>query len=369
MGVRNSALADLIAVTLDDLPKQYFEVGWDDHRYEFCRIYQTERMEVDGGEQITRVLMLDHTGNARYRRLYDTDAPNVQDVVTTIRVPWVQIGTNYSWDKLEILRNKNNAKGFVKLMKLRRTDGLWALANLIEQRAWMTPSTSTDDLYPYGVPYYINMLTKGITTAGFNGQTIRYQDGLTGTICAGVDASLAANAKWRNYAFTYSAIDNVLLRSFRLAFMYAKFRAPIFLNDPAQKRNAAKRVYTHFQNVAELMDLADAKDDFHRGKDVLGNLRVQDDGLVLLNRLPVVPIDELNGATDPEQGTTTDPIYCIDFEKFIPYVQEGYWNEESEPMTDRGQHTTYTVFLDGSHNNLCTNRREAGFVGHKAIPA
>ena len=369
MGVANSALADLIAVTLDDLPEQYFEVGWDDHRYEFCRIYQSERMEVDGGEQITRVLMLDHTGNARYRTLYDTDQPNVQDVITTIRVPWVQIGTNYSWDKLEILRNKNNAKGFVKLLKLRRTDGLWSLANLIEERAWKTPTNSGDDLYPYGVPYYINMLTKGSTTAGFNGQTIRYQDGSTDTTCAGVDASTAANAKWRNYAFTYSTIDNALLRSFRLAFMYSKFKAPILVSDAAQKRNAAKRIYTDFGNTADLMDLADAKDDNHQGKEVLGNLRVQDDGLVLLNRLPVVPIDELEAVTDPEQGTATKPIYCVNFEKFIPYVQEGYWNEESEPMTDRGQHTTFTVFLDGSHNNLCTNRREAGFVGHLPIAA
>lgn len=368
MGVPNSSLADLIAATLDDLPKQNFEVGWDDHRYEFCRIYQNERMEVDGGEQITRVLVLDETGNARYRRLYDTDQPNVQNVVKTIRVPWTQIGTNYSWDKLEILRNKNNAKGFIKLMTVRRTEGLWSLANLIENRAWKTPTNADDDLYPYGVPYYINMLTAGSTTAGFNGQTIRYQDGSTGTTCAGLDASAAANAKWRNYAFTYSAIDNALLKSFRLAFMNAKFKAPIFVNDPAGKRSAATRVYTHFDNVAELMDLADAKDDFHRGKDVLGNLRVTEDGLVMINRLPVVPIDNLNGATDPATSTVTDPIYCVNFEKFIPYVQQGYWNEESEPMTDRGQHTTFTVFLDGSHNNLCVNRREAGFVGHKPIP-
>jgi len=29
------------------------------------------------------------------------------------------------------------------------------------------------------------------------------------------------------------------------------------------------------------------------------------------------------------------------------------------------QHTAYTVFLDGAHNNLCLNRRTAGFVMHK----
>ena len=44
MAVKNSDLADLIAITLNDLPKQEFEVAWDSQDYEFCRIYQTERM-------------------------------------------------------------------------------------------------------------------------------------------------------------------------------------------------------------------------------------------------------------------------------------------------------------------------------------
>ena len=105
MAIKNSQLADLIAITLDDLPDQEFEVAWDNQDYEFCRIYQNERMEIDGGPSIVRKVMLDPTGNARYRRLFDTDQPAVGDVMSTITVPWTQIGTNYSWDKLEILRN------------------------------------------------------------------------------------------------------------------------------------------------------------------------------------------------------------------------------------------------------------------------
>lgn len=359
MAVKNSDLADLIAVTINDLPKQYFEVGWDNQDYEFCRIYQNERMEIDGGNQIQRKVMLDPTGNARYRRLYDTDQPAVGDVMHTISVPWCQIGTNYSWDKFEILQNKNSAKGFINLMKVRRIDGLWSLANLIEDRAWKTPTNSSDDLYPYGVPYYFNVLdsTGAInTSSGFVGATITYQDASTGTSCAGIDA--ANEAKWRNYAAVYTKVDNAMLKTFRLAFMYTKFKAPLFVNDPAQKRNAAKRIYTDFDTCAELMDLADQKDDKHSGKDVLGNLKVDDTGLCYINRLPVVPIPQLNGAS-------YTPLYCINFEKFIPVVHDGYWMEEQEPMVDRGQHTTFTVFLDGAHNNLLTNRRTAGFVLHK----
>lgn len=367
MAIKNADLADLIATTLSDLPKQYFEVLWNNEDYEFCRIYQKERMEVDGGDSIKRKVMLDNSGNARYRRLYDTDEPTVGDVMTTITVPWTQIGTNYSWDVLEIKRNSNSAKGYIRLMEVRRIDGLWSLADLIEERAWKCPQSSTDDLYPYGVPYYLNHLDDGATTAGFNAGTVLYQNGSSGTSCAGIDT--ASEAKWKNYAAIYTAIDNALLKIFRKAFIKTQFKAPLFINDPSQKRQGTRRIYCDSDTAVALQDLADQRDDRHTGKELLGNIRMDDGGLVYINRVPVVYIPQLEGYQTPETSheTETAPIYYVDFRKFIPYVQDGYWMVESEPMTDRRQHTTFTVFLDGSHNNLCTNRRTAGFVIHKAI--
>lgn len=366
MGVKNSALVDLIATTLPDLPEQYFEVMWDDQDYQFCRIYQTERMEVDGGTKIERYVMFDSNGNARYRRLFDKDTPHIPDVMQKIEVPWTQIGTHYSWDKRELKRNSNSPKGFIRLLETRRIAGLWDLAKLIEERAWKTPTSATDDLYPYGVPYYINCLNADVTTAGFSGQTIRYQDATTGTSCANLDA--AVEDKWRNYAATYTKIDNALLKTFRKAFLLTEFKAPIFVNDPAQKSNGAKRIYCDADTAVALQDLADQRDDKHSGKDILGNIRVNEEGVVSINRLPVVYVSQLNSVADLVTSTAYAPIYCIDFTKFIPYVHEGDWMDEGEPM-DGGtnQHTVFTVFLDGSHNNLCVNRRQAGFVIHKPI--
>lgn len=365
MAVKNSQLADLLQTTLEDLPSQEFEVMWDNPEYEFCRIYQSERTEIDGGTAISRRVMLNHNGAARYRRLYDTDEPSVNNVMQTITIPWCQIGTDYSWDKLEILRNKNSAAGFIDLMETRRVDGLWSLADLVEERAWKTPTSATDDLYPYGVPYYINMLDADSTDAGFNGQTIRYQDATTGTTCAGLSA--ATNDKWRNYAATYSDVNASMIDTFRIAFMRTKFKAPLFIKDPADGRVASKRCYAGYDLISKLMRLADQKDDNHSGKDILSNLRVDDGGNVLINRLPVVYVAELDDVTDPVTATAADPLYCVDFSKFVPVVQSDYWMVESEPMTDRRQHTTFTVYLDGSHNNLCLNRRKAGFVIHKPI--
>jgi len=360
MGVKLSQLADMIEITLADLPKQEFEVMWDDPEYEFCRIYQNERMEIDGGSSIKRKVMLDPAGGAHYRRTFDTDEPDVEDVMKGIEVPWCQIGTDYSWDIFEILLNKNDEKGFINLMKTRRVAKLWGLAALIEERAWKTPTSATDDLYPYGVPYYLTFYESDntiSTTDGFNGQFIKFQDATYSATVAGLNAT--TYDKWRNYCAVYSNIDNAMLKKFRKAFLLTKFKAPLFINDPANKRNASKRIYCDADTAVELQDLADQRDDKHTGGELMGNIRADDSGVVFINRLPVVYIPQLVGAT-------ATPIYCVDFSKFIPVVQEGYWMVEGEPMIDRQQHTTFTVYLDGSHQNLCVNRRAAGFVLHKS---
>ena len=356
MGIDNDKLLDLVATTLKDLPKQTFEVAWTNQNYEWCRIYQEDRMMIDGGTSIKRNIMLDPSGNASYRRLFDTDQPAVANVQKEIDVPWTQIGTNYSWDVLEILRNKNSVKGYINLMESRRTDGLWSLADLIEDRGWKTPTSATDKLYPYGVPYYINMLNAAVTTAGFSGQTIRYQDGSTGTTCAGISA--LTEAKWRNYAAVYTTIDNSFLRTLRRALLATRFRPPLFIDSPGKDDPGTRRMYGNLDINVELQDLADKRDDNSQPKDLAGKNLSDIQGTVFFNRIPIQYIPNLD-------GVTYDPFYCIDFTKFVPYVQDSFWMEESKPMTDRLQHTTMTVFLDGSHNNLCTNRRTAGFVLHK----
>jgi len=360
-----SQLLDFLSVTLNDLPEQEFEVGWTNQDYEACRIYQKERVVIDGGAQIERKIMLSNTGMARYRKYFDTDDPIVGNHMKTIKVPWTQIGTQYSWDELEIKHQMNSAKGFIRLLGERRIDGLWSMADLIEERFWMTPMSATDTLYPYGIPYYLNMIDADATGSGFLGKTIRYQGGTTGTVCADIDASEEKN--WRNYAFTYTNIDRAFLKAVRLGFMYTRFKAPLFINDPSNVRSLQKRFYSDYNMVASLMDLADSMDDNHTGKDALGKMLVDDGANVLLNRVPVVPIPQIEGAIDPQYGQTTEPLYLVDFSYLVPVVHDGYWMRETEPDNYRGQHTAFTIYLDGAHNNLCKNRRQIGFVGHKAL--
>lgn len=369
MGVKNDQLADLIATTLKDLPDGQFEIMWDSQDFEFARIYEKERRQIDGGTSIQRNVILDRKGRARYRKLYDTDDPVVDNNMHEIDVPWTQFSTDYSWDVLEIMRNKNSTKGFINLIESRRAERLWDMAELFEERGWLTPTSATDKLYPFGVPYYINYLDDGSTTGGFHGKTIRYQGGTTGTICAGIDAS--TESKWRNYADIYTKVDNTLLRKLRQAVRRTRFRPPPRVPQPGQDGVGMPKLYANDDIVTELEDLADKRDDNNTPKDLAGKVLHNYDGAVFFNRMPCVYIPQLDGVTVTDGGGNSfspDPIYCIDWRKFQPIVQDGYWMEESDPMVDRGQHTTFTVYTDGSHQNLCINRRTAGFALHKAIP-
>jgi len=356
MSVTNDQLLDLIATTLKDLPKGQFEVMWDSQHYEFCRIYEEKRRKVDGGTSIERNVVLDETGNATYRRLFDTDTPTVESIQKKINVPWTQLGTNYSWDVLEIRRNKNSVKGYIDLLQSRRTERLWGLAELIEDRGWKTPTNASDTLYPNGIPYYLNFLDNAVTTGGFSGKTIRYQDATTGTTCAGLDA--ATEAKWRNYADVYTRVDNDLLRKMRKAMLLTRFRPPRSIKSPGYDMPGQDvSIYCDADRAVEFMDLADKRDDNTGPKDLAGKALIDVEGTTFFNRRPIVYIPQLDGAS-------FTPIYCVDWSKIQPIVQDGYWMVESQPMTDRLQHTTVTVFVDACHNNLCINRRTAGWVLH-----
>lgn len=361
MGIDNDQLRDLIRTTLKDLPNNQFEVMWDSQDFEFCRIYEQNRRRVDGGTSIQRNVVLDEKGNARYRRLFDIDEPKVDQLQHQIDVPWTQVGTDYSWDVVEILRNRNSPRGYIDLVEGRRVERLWGLAELIEERGWKTPTNSSDKLNPYGIPYYLNMLDAGVTTGGFSGKTIRYQDGSTTTTCAGLDA--AVEAKWRNYADTYTKVDNALLRKLRRAFLLTRFKPPLFVRSPGQDMSGPMaKIYVNSDIAVELMDLSDKRDDNTGQKDLAGKALVDVEGTTFFNRRPIQYIPQLD-------GVAYNPIYFVDWSKIQPIVQDGYWMEESEPMIDRGQHTTVTVFVDGSHNNLCINRRTAGFALHNPISA
>lgn len=373
MGYSVEQIQDLLATTLRDLPKGEFEAMWDYQNYTFAHIYQEHKRQIDGGTTIQRNVILDETGAAKYRRMFDTDQPTVDQVQFVINVPWAQLGTNYSWDEVEILTNKNSEKGFINLIESRRTERLWGYANLFEQRGWSTPTNANDNLYPYGVPYYINFANDAVDVGGggFVGQTIRYTDGTSGTLCAGIDGG--AQAKWRNYADIYKRIDNAFLRTCRSAVRRTRFNPAGMMKKPGNdKVGPGITMYAADDVTSQLEDLGDKRDDANQPGDLAGKMLYNKDGTVHFNKMAVEYAPLLDGFNvKGGSGTvnTPNPVFCVDWTKLQPLTFDGYWMKEGKPMVDRGQHTTFTVFLDSRHQNLCINRRTAGFVIHNKLTA
>ena len=359
MGVAMADHLDLLRTTLKDLPRDTFEVAWTYQQYEFNRLFDEKRLTVDGGTSVKRNVVLDHTGQAKFRQMFDTDTASVSHVHKEIDVPWTQLSTQYSWDEVELLAQQNSAKGYISLIKTRINDSLWAWADLIEERGWQTPTSATDNLYPYGVPYYLNKLTTGTTTGGFSGQTITYGDASTGTTCAGIDAS--TEAKWRNYADTYTVVDNSLLKKFRKAFRLTRFFPPRFINNPGKDAETDRAVYAPGDAYDALCDMLEKKDDRSTPVDLLGGVRVRinENGVPFVNGHPIAYIPYLD---EDSHGA----IYAVDWTKMRTVVQDGYWMEKKEPMPSTAQHTVLVVYVDGRCCILCLNRRTAGFVLHTA---
>jgi len=362
MGYRPEDIADLLATTMADLPKQELEYALDHNEYFWTSLFQENNMSIDGGTSIQRKVSFDTSGNARYRSMFDTDEPKFGDSIHTIDVHWALVGTNCSWDEFEILQQKNSEKGYVNLVQTRKDKSVIDLADLIESTMISVPASATDKTVPFTLPYYLRILNSAgdvNSSAGFNGTTVTYGGGSTGVIIAGIDAGL--ESKWRNYAAPYTAINNAFLKAYRKACIKTKFRPPIILDTPLMKERASQmKCVAGTDTVLDLMELVDKKDDNHvsTSKETLGGMLVANGDLVRINRVPVIPLDTLDSAS-------YTPIYTFDLAYFKPVVHDGYWMKTTPPMVDRRQHTTFTSFTDGAHNILVESMQKCGHVLHK----
>jgi hypothetical protein len=355
-GVAYDALLDLLKTTLADYGKDAFEVMWGKQRYEYCERMQNSNFRIDGGTSIKRNIMLDHTGQARFVQMFEVEDTTIGDVQSQMDVPWCSYRTKYAWDKKELLDQRGSQHGFIDLLLSRRTESLWSLADLLEEGGWKGRLSATDTRNPLGVPEALCMMDAAETTPGFKGQTIRYRGGTTGTIFQGIDAS--TTAKWRNYACVYTTVDNALIKSLTRACLMTAFKPAWFVPQPGKDAIGPRRMYAGVDVVNDMIDIADAKDDNHAPNDARGRVRVNGNGGVMFNGMPLIHIPDLDLAT-------YSPIYAIDWTKLQIIIQDGFHMVEDEPMRAPSQPSVLQVYLNGAYQQLCQNRRTVGFVAHK----
>lgn len=356
-GVTNDKLLGVLKTTLANLPMGEFETTFKYQHYEaVSRWFQKDRRVEDGGTSFKRHIQLDANGNAAFVLPYEQRPINVADSLFEIDVPWVQVNNYWVTNRDEMLRNRGRAK-FIDLIETRRLTAYKHLANVIEERAIQAPMSETDKRFPRGLPYWISMRPSGSSGAGFDGYTVRFGDGTTSVTKGGINGQ--TNELWRNYAATYTGVNDDLFSSMRRGRTLMGFRPPPMPATGSREQIALTpsnfSIYMGIDEFTEYEDKATKQND-NFGPDVAVY-----NGVVFFSRIPVVHMPTLDSAA-------YDPIYFVNHNHFYPVILGGEWLLEHEPMSAGvNQHRTFVTHVDSSFNIVCDNVRHGGGVFHKVI--
>src|SRR5512145_1077680 len=105
-------IQDLVTTTQRDLgPPRFQQIAQNLVGYEvFPKWFKRDKVIFEGGTGIQRILMTKLTNRARHVGLLDTDSVNIADVLTSMRVDWRHLQTDWSLIyQTDILMNSGKA--------------------------------------------------------------------------------------------------------------------------------------------------------------------------------------------------------------------------------------------------------------------
>lgn len=311
----------------------------------------------DSGTALQWQLALKNSGAANMTSLYAVDSPVVADVTAVATIPWKYVNTNYSFDRREPQMNGGAAQIF-DLIQLRRADAYAAMAELLESQFWGAPASSSDKLSLNGINYWMPCAS-AVDTGGFLAANLSgFSD------VAGLDATEAANARWRHFTASYgtytktesgAGLADAVTQRMRLAMRKTHFMPPVSLPGYATADNYF--IGTTLKVLQRLEEAVEAQNES------LGNDIASKDGQVLfrgVKMLWVPQIDSANGGAGYKQadGTAaTDPILGVNLGVLKPTFQSGEFMREEAGISSTNQHNVVTAHVDSTLNIKCVDRR------------
>jgi len=332
-----SDLGDLTAVTLRDLgPLKFNQIAQSLQYYEvFSKWFKKDKVQFESGQGIQRNLMLsfDITA-ARHVGLGETDQVNIPDVISLLQVPWRHAQTSWGlFYQTDILMNRGKAL-ILNVLKPRRASALLALVEELENKAWATAPSTTNEVDPYSIQYYI---VENATT-GFNG-------GAPGSHTLVANINPTTNANFKNYTAVYTNKTKAdLVSKLRTAHRSCRFKSPVTVQDYRAGLGDKYRLYCNETTITAFEDLGEAQNE-NLGRDIASL-----DGMVMFRRHPIIWVPKLDARTD-------DPVYMIDHSTFYPACLKGDYLRESTADKAPNQHNMFEVFVDLTYNYVCDDRR------------
>ena len=335
MALQAGDVVDLVALTLKDLGRfKFTDLQYDLQRHvAYKELIPKHKVKFDSGYAIQRQAQMDDNGQAAWVGLMEEDQTNISDTMQSFTIPWRHIKTDMAIEERMVKMNASPAK-IVDYVKTQRCAAMIGYAKAIEDAFWDKPSSSSDELLPFGVKYWI--VTHAST--GFNGGNP------SGFTSGAGDLSSTTYPRWSNYTAQYVDINKTdLLRKMRVASRKTDFRPPVDVPTYA-KAGKGNGYYTNNDVVTELEEVAEQQNDkLGRDVDAMG-------GKVLFQRNPVVWVPKLD-------SDTTDPVYGIDWSCFEAVFLRGEYMLQTGPQKSANRHRVIETFWDSSINFCCTNRR------------
>lgn len=340
MSLQAAQIADLVTTTLNELGELKFTDLMSDYQNTIIlkRTMKKNKMTFDAGPEVQFNVILDHNDSARFVPLGAVDIVDIPNVMTTGRVPYRHITWNWAIERREIAMNRSPRR-IVELAKTRRIASFGSAIIKFENKGWRAPA-STDDLSPYGIPYWI---VKSNTAANSSNS-----DGFNGSVPSGYTTVGNLNPttypRWKNYATQYTLITkDDLIRKMRRACVYTDFM-PLVDDIPVYNTGDDYGYYTNYAVIGALEEALEAQNE-NLGSDVASM-----DGKTLFRQAPLVFVKELD-------LDTTNPIYGINWGEFKTMGLRGEWMNETSIPNQPGQHTVSATHTDCSFNWFCRNRR------------
>jgi hypothetical protein len=361
-GITIEQAIDLGQATLEQFKQDDLQMTLKHQSYEVLnQWFEKDKVVLDGGDRVTRHISLRDTGNASHVRMYDVDTPNVANVDETIKVEWTHAKTSFSYSLKELAMNEGNRQRIYNLLKQRHDNAYREFADLLEEAAWRTPTSSSDDLNPFGIPGWLVQPdtdpAEGVGDfTGYLGDYWSASESSMSTV-GGIACSSSTNPRWANYYEDHGGkLDSSLLKRLRRSFRKTKFQTPMFAKqaiDP-QSNFSKFRLYTNSDVLDELEEIA-AKSDDKLGFD-LGKYA----GATIFKGVPFQYVDVLDDAKQYVYGS--DPIFGVNHNHFYAICLSGEYFRVNKPMSDVNQHDVLTVYIDLTYAYINENRRTGGFL-------
>ena len=362
-GITIDQAIDLGQATLESFEQDALQVALKHQCDEVLnQWFKGDKIQRDGGDRVTRYITLRDAGNAQHVRMYDVDTPNVANVDEVIQVNWTHAQVSFTYSIKELAMNKGNRSRIYCLLKQRRMNAFREFADLLEESAWETPSGSSDDRSPFGIPAW---LTQGDGLSGGEEGFIGYLGDYTTagdteseiSTTGGLSCSSTVNPRWASYYGDHQGnLDDRLLRKLARAFRKTKFQSPMFAKQAIDPESGFSnfRLYTNDSVITEVDEIARKSDD-RLGAD-LGKYA----GSTIYKGIPFKYVDVLDTELTYVRGA--DPIYGVNHNHFYPVCLNGENFRINKPMSKVGQHNVLTVYVDLSYAYICDNRRVGGFL-------